>query len=91
LGELHDSDIWIETFGEDLNGVKEQSKERAGAALWLLSHFVRLHSKHLRNTLGKWSEWEAKEFGSHLRQSLQDSVPAVQSVEPRLATDNKNK
>ena len=91
LGELHDSDIWIETFGEDLNGVKEQSKERAGAALWLLSHFVRLHSKHLRNTLGKWSEWEAKEFGSHLRQSLQDSVPAVQSVEPRPATDNRNK
>jgi CHAD domain-containing protein len=90
LGELHDSDIWIETFGEHLNGVKEQSKERAGAALWLLSHFVRLHSKHLRNTLGKWSEWEAKEFGYRLRQSLQDSVPAVQSVEPRPATDNKN-
>ena len=90
LGELHDSDIWIETFGEHLNGVKEQSKERAGAALWLLSHFVRLHSKHLRNTLGKWSEWEAKEFGSRLRQSLQDSVLAVQSVEPRPATDNKN-
>jgi len=71
LGELHDSDIWIETFGEHLNGVKRQRKNLAAAALWLLSHFVRLHSKHLRKTLGKWSDWETKEFGLRLRLCLQ--------------------
>jgi CHAD domain-containing protein len=71
LGELHDSDIWIQTFGEHLNGIKRQRKERAGGALWLLSHFVRLHSKHLRNTLHRWSDWEAKEFGLRLRKSLE--------------------
>ena len=78
LGELHDSDIWIETFGEHLNGLEKEPKDRATAALWLLSHFVRLHSKHLRNTLGKWRDWEANEFGSRLRDCLQqDSVVPV--------------
>lgn len=90
LGELHDADIWIETFGKDLSGVEEQPKEQKGAALWLLDHFVRLHSKHLRSTFGKWCEWEAKERGSRLRQSLQDSLLAVESVEPDPATDGKD-
>jgi CHAD domain-containing protein len=80
LGELHDSDIWIETFGEHLNGKEKHPKDRAAAALWLLSHFVRLHSKHLRNTLAKWRDWEANEFGSRLRDCLQqDSVVPVQA------------
>lgn len=81
LGELHDADIWIETFGRDWNGAGEQAKEQKGAALWLLNYFVRLHSKHLRSTLGKWSEWEVRELGARLRQSLQDSVLAAQSVD----------
>ena len=79
LGELHDSDIWIETFGEHLNG-----KDRSAAALWLLSHFVRLHSKHLRSSLGKWSDWEANESGSRLRDCLQQDSPATaQAVDTR--------
>ena len=90
LGELHDADIWIETFGKDLNGVAKQPKEQKGAALWLLNHFVRLHSKHLRSTLGKWSEWETKELGARLRQSLQDSVQAVESVPPGSAVETKD-
>jgi CHAD domain-containing protein len=67
LGELHDADIWIETFGEHVNGVEKQSKDRASAELWILSHFLRLHSKHLRSSLGEWRDWEADEFGSRLR------------------------
>ncbi len=87
LGELHDSDIWIQTFGELLNGVEKEPKDRAAAALWLLSHFVRLHSKHLRNALGKWRDWEANESGLRLRACLQqDSVLAVQSVDSSLDT-----
>jgi CHAD domain-containing protein len=73
LGELHDSDIWIETFGEHLNGVEKEPKDRAAAALWLLSHFVRLHSRHLRDALGKWRDWEADESGLRLRDCLQQT------------------
>lgn len=84
LGELHDSDIWIQTFGEHLKGLEKQPKDRAAAAFWLLSHFVKLHSKHLRNTLGKWRDWEANEVGSHLRDCLQqDSIVPVQAVDIR--------
>ncbi len=71
LGELHDADIWIETFGEHLIGVEKEPKDRATAAFWLLSHFVRLHSKHLRDALGKWRDWEANESGLRLRDCLQ--------------------
>jgi CHAD domain-containing protein len=79
LGELHDSDIWIETFGEHLSGVEKEPKDRAAAALWLLSHFVRLHSKHLRDALGKWRDWEANEFGLRLRDCLQRDAVVVES------------
>lgn len=90
LGELHDSDIWIETFGEHLNGVEKESKERAAAALWLLSHFVRSHSKHLRDTLGKWRDWETNEFGSRLRDCIQqDSLATVQAVDTRPPKSTK--
>jgi CHAD domain-containing protein len=83
LGELHDSDIWIETFGEHLNGAGKQSKGRSSAELWLLSHFVKLHSKHLRSSLEKWRDWEANEFGSRLRDCLQqDPLVTVQDVAP---------
>ena len=77
LGELHDSDIWIETFGEHLNGVGKQPRDRAGAALWLLSHFVRLHSKHLRTTLALWRDWEANDIGSCLRNALEQNTTQV--------------
>lgn len=87
LGELNDADIWIDTFGKHLDGVDEGAKELRGAALWLLDHFVKLHSKHLRSTLKKWSEWEAKELGSRLRQSLQDSI-AASHIAPEPANSN---
>jgi CHAD domain-containing protein len=91
LGELHDSDIWIETLGEHLKSKEKQPKDPAAAALWLLSHFVRLHSKYLRNTLAKWRDWEANEFGSRLRDCLQqDSVAPAQAVDilsTQLETD----
>jgi CHAD domain-containing protein len=83
LGELHDSNIWIETFGEQLNGIKSQPKNRADAALWLLSHFVKLHSKHLRNSLERWRDWEVNECGSRLRECLNESsLVAVELVPP---------
>jgi CHAD domain-containing protein len=89
LGELHDSDIWIETLGKNRNGIAEQPKELRGAALWLLSHFVRLHSKHLRRSLATWSEWEAKEFGSRLREYLTQNLPVVVLPDDTSAPDKQ--
>jgi CHAD domain-containing protein len=77
LGELHDFDIWIETLGEHLSGVERQSKDRAAGALWLLSHCVRLHAKHLRDSLGKWRDWEVNDLGLRLRDCLQQDTAVL--------------
>jgi CHAD domain-containing protein len=75
LGELHDCDVWIETFGQDLQtATREASKNRISGSLWLLSHFVRLHSKHLRNALARWEEWELSDSGNQLRALVKDTA-----------------
>ena len=76
LGELHDCDIWIETFGEQLEVARrEASKDRVAGSLWLLGHFVRLHSKHLRSALACWEDWESSESGRQLRECLNGDSP----------------
>jgi len=70
LGELHDADIWMDTFGRHLDHIEKQPKEQRAAALWLLNHFVRLHSKHLRSTLAKWSDWETKDISSQIKDAI---------------------
>ena len=77
LGELHDADIWMDTFGKHLNDIEKQPKEQRAAALWLLNHFVRLHSKHLRSTLSKWSDWETKDISSQIKDLIDQ--PAADS------------
>ena len=75
LGELHDCDIWIDTFGLQLENAKgETSNGRAAGSLWLLSHFVKLHSKHLRDALARWEEWENNHFSDQLRGLLKSNV-----------------
>jgi CHAD domain-containing protein len=87
LGELNDCDSWLETFGKQLHQARrEASKERVAGSLWLLSHFVRLHSSHLRSALARWEEWERLEFSNQLRELLKpepqvaDEVPAADKV-----------
>ncbi len=87
LGELHDADIWLETFGHHLDHIEKQPKEQRTAALWLLDHFVRLHAKHLRSTLTKWSDWENKDIGSQLRTAI-EPAPEAQPTEPNQSDDS---
>jgi CHAD domain-containing protein len=80
LGELHDSDVWIRAFGEQLELARQEaSKDRVAGSLWLLSHFVRLHSKYLRKALAQWEEWETNDFSKNLREFL-NPEPDDQSV-----------
>jgi CHAD domain-containing protein len=89
LGELHDADIWLETFGHHLDHIEKQPKEQRTAALWLLDHFVRLHAKHLRSTLVKWSDWEAKDTGSQLRNAIEPAAEAP-PTEPDQHDDSQS-
>lgn len=95
LGELHDCDLWIENFGGDLskakkkNGKKEASLEdsQETASVWLLNHFVKLRTKHFRNALARWREWEANKFSQQLRQTVQvdSSLPPITTSDSSIA------
>jgi CHAD domain-containing protein len=77
LGELHDCDLWIGHFGKRLSRLKKKSKseqttspDERDAMVWLLSHFSRLRTKHFRAALGRWNEWEEKDFCNRLISTL---------------------
>ena len=71
LGDVHDCDVWIESFGNEVNKARKQkANENLQAFVWLLSHFVKLRTKHLRKALALWSDWEAKDASEKLRTVL---------------------
>ena len=78
LGELHDCDIWIATFGEQLEVPRRKvSKNGTPGSLWLLSHFLEQHSKHLRSALAQWQEWEGNEVGQQLQRLVETEPSAI--------------
>lgn len=73
LGDLHDCDVWIESFGEAIDEARKQKQEAQVAAfVWLLGHFVKLRTKHLRRALVEWSKWEAQDLSGKLRELLRN-------------------
>jgi CHAD domain-containing protein len=75
LGEIHDCDIWIQSFGKHIVEAKRRKqRDRADAAAWLLSHFVKLRTKHLCDAFVRWREWEVEDVSAKLRATL-DSRP----------------
>ena len=68
LGDLHDCDVWIEDLGKQINNArKNKEAEQVTAFVWLLNHFVKLRTKHLRQAFSHWSAWEAQDLSSKLR------------------------
>ncbi|MGI9165668.1 MAG: CHAD domain-containing protein [Pyrinomonadaceae bacterium] len=94
LGELHDCDVWIVDFGDDLANAATQTaigavaSEREAASLWLLGHFVRLRTKHFRNALKRWREWDANDFSGQLRKLVQidSSLQAATTSKAAIAS-----
>ena len=73
LGDLHDCDVWIESFGEAIDEARKQKQEAQIAAfVWLLGHFVKLRTKHIRRTFAEWTKWEAQDLSGKLRESLRN-------------------
>jgi len=75
LGELHDCDVWIVEFGDDLSARPGEDSiadsERGVASIWLLDHFVKLRTKHLRRALARWRAWETSYRSEQLRKIVQ--------------------
>ena len=75
LGDVHDCDVWIESFGDEINEARKQKQnENLKAFVWLLSHFVKLRTKHLRKAFDLWCDWEAEDTSGKLR-ALLNSEP----------------
>lgn len=71
LGDVHDCDVWIESFGNEISKLrKEKQTENLEAFVWLLSHFVKLRTKHLRKALNLWRDWEVEDASGKLRTVL---------------------
>jgi CHAD domain-containing protein len=74
LGEVHDCDIWIESFGKRLGRGKESIVTNGSdyqTVTWLLSEFVKKRTKEYRSALKLWSEWEADHFAERMRAMIQ--------------------
>jgi CHAD domain-containing protein len=68
LGDVHDCDVWMESVGREiLSARKQKQPERVVALMWLLSYLVKLRTKHLRDALARWCEWEKQDISGKLR------------------------
>src|SRR5687767_871679 len=71
LGDLHDCDDWIESLGKRISQARNEKKDdQVAAFIWLLSHFVKIRTKHLRQAYHLWGEWETNDVSGQVRQLL---------------------
>lgn len=71
LGEVHDCDVWIDNVGKQITQARKQKQDnRVAALIWLLSHFVKVRTKHLRRAYDLWRDWEATDVSGQVRQAI---------------------
>jgi hypothetical protein len=88
LGDLHDCDGWIDNLGGDLSKAKKASGRKQGssvegretASVWLLTHFAKLRTKHFRNALVRWCEWDSNDFSLQLRKTVEADSPLPHTI-----------
>ncbi|HEV8428065.1 MAG TPA: CHAD domain-containing protein [Pyrinomonadaceae bacterium] len=90
LGDVHDCDVWIESFGTEINGARKQKQdENLKAFVWLLSHFVKLRTKHVRKAFELWRDWEAQDTSGKLRTLLNtEPKPARRRRETKVEEES---
>ena len=85
LGDVHDCDVWIESFGNEINNARKQKNdEHLKAFVWLLSHFVKLRTKHIRKAFEVWRDWEGDDTSGKLRNLLNSEAQPA-----RTRSENK--
>lgn len=71
LGKLHDCDVWIRRFGDAAtDDQRSPDFDYRATTVWLLSHFVKVRTKHFLKALTQWNEWESSNCGAGLRRIL---------------------
>jgi CHAD domain-containing protein len=78
LGDLHDCDMWIDSFGEHIIESKKKEAAQSHEFAWLLRHFIETRNSHYSEAFDIWQEWEARGFSSMLRDLIKPAeVPAI--------------
>ena len=78
LGDLHDCDVWIESFGEHIIESKKKDADRSDEFAWLLSHFIETRHSHFSDAFDIWREWEARGLSPMLRDLIRaPEVPEI--------------
>jgi len=67
LGEVHDADVWIESFSKRL---LDNDEEIAASSIWLLSQFVGMRNRNYRRALRLWNKWKNERFIERLRELI---------------------
>jgi len=76
LGDLHDCDVWIESFGQHIVEAKKRNDQNHNDEFsWLLSHFVQTRNNQFNEAFDIWREWEARGMSDMLRQFLSPPPP----------------
>ena len=71
LGEVHDCDVWIESFGNHImTARKQRDAAETESYAWLLSHFMKVRTVHLREAFAQWNDWEREDVSAKLRDAV---------------------
>jgi CHAD domain-containing protein len=90
LGDLHDCDVWIAGLGKYIiNARRHKQTEQVAAFMWLLNHLVKLRTKHMRQALARWREWETHEASEKLRDALSNRARTLR-LGPAWSVGNQN-
>jgi CHAD domain-containing protein len=91
LGQVHDCDVWIESFGEHIVAARKRKEtDHSDAFEWLLSHFIKSRTRHLREAFVRWREWEVEGMSGKLREVLHAPAPAPESALAGMATKDQS-
>lgn len=71
LGEVHDCDVWIECFGNELAKTRrEKQLDHRESLSWVLGHFANIRNKQFQSSLKLWRRWEKRDLSMKLREAL---------------------
>ena len=81
LGDLHDCDVWIASFGKlGIHAAKNQTQQ-SKAVIWLLGHFLDLRTAQFQKACRLWRQWQDDQFETRV-------IKATQALPP---TEDKHK
>ncbi len=75
LGEVHDTDVWIENLGgrlRDSDG-EATAEDEYQTAVWLLSEFIKERTKNYRAALKLWSQWKENDFVARMQALISET------------------